>query len=36
MKHAVWQDSETESTERCPKYKQSTVTQIQLREIGLL
>jgi len=30
MKHAVRQDSETESTEHCPKYKQSTVTQIQL------
>ena len=30
MKHAVGQDSETESTEHCPKYKQSTVTQIQL------
>jgi len=25
MKHAVGQDSETESTEHCPKYKQSTV-----------
>ena len=31
MKHAVGQDSETESTEHCPKYKQSTVTQIQLQ-----
>jgi len=30
MKPAVGQDSETESTEHCPKYKQSTVTQIQL------
>jgi len=30
MKQAVGQDSETESTEHCPKYKQSTVTQIQL------
>jgi len=30
MKHAVGQDSETESTEQCPKYNQSTVIQIQL------
>jgi len=30
MKHAVGQDSETESTEHCPKYKQGTVTRIQL------
>ena len=28
--YTVGQDSETESTEHCPKYKQSTVTQIQL------
>jgi len=29
-KHAVGQDSETKSTEHCPKYKQSTITQIHL------
>jgi len=29
-KHAVRQDSETESTEHCPKYKQSTIAQIHL------
>jgi len=30
-KHAVGQDSETESTEHCPKYNQSTITQIHLK-----
>jgi len=29
-KHAVGQDSETENTEHCPKYKQNTITQIHL------
>ena len=30
--HAVGQDSETKSTEHRPKYKQSTVIKIQVRE----